>query len=52
MFTVAFVFNKSQAKKMFDAGADLLCIHLGLTKGGELGAKKVLSLVASRDLIN
>lgn len=52
MFTVAFVFNKSQAKKMLDAGADLLCIHLGLTKGGGLGAKKVLSLVASRDLIN
>lgn len=52
MFTIAYVFNASQAQKMVDAGADMLCIHLGLTHGGELGAKKFLSLVASRDLIN
>lgn len=50
MFTLAFVFNETQAKKMLEAGADIICVHLGLTKGGDLGAKKVLSLEASVDL--
>ena len=33
-FTVAYVFNSSQAAKMASAGADVICAHLGLTKGG------------------
>lgn len=44
MFTVAFVFNNTQAVQMIDAGADVICVHLGLTSGGLLGARKVLSL--------
>ncbi|WP_195572453.1 phosphoenolpyruvate hydrolase family protein [Paenibacillus sp. 1001270B_150601_E10] len=44
MFTVAFVFSAEQAKKMLHAGADVICAHLGFTKGGALGAKKVLSI--------
>lgn len=44
LFTVAFVFNAEQAEKMLHAGADVICAHLGFTKGGVLGAKKVLSL--------
>ena len=33
-FTVAYVFTPEQAKKMAEAGADVICSHLGLTKGG------------------
>ncbi len=43
-FTVAFVFNEMQTRRMLDAGADVICVHLGLTGGGIMGAKKVLSL--------
>jgi predicted TIM-barrel enzyme len=44
LFTVAFVFSTEQAEQMIAAGADIICAHLGLTSGGKLGAKKVLSL--------
>lgn len=48
LFTVAFVFNEEQAIKMVNAGADIICVHLGLTNGGSLGAKKILSLQAAK----
>lgn len=48
MFTVAFVFNDIQAVQMIEAGADVICVHLGLTGGGILGAKKVLSLESAK----
>jgi predicted TIM-barrel enzyme/AraC-like DNA-binding protein len=48
MFTVAFVFNEIQAEQMINAGADAICVHLGLTGGGLLGAKKVFSLEAAK----
>lgn len=44
LFTIAFVFDEMQTRSMLDAGVDMLCVHLGLTGGGVLGAKKVLSL--------
>ena len=44
LFTVAFVTTEYEAIKMIDAGADAICVHLGLTKGGFLGAKRSLSL--------
>lgn len=44
LFTIAFVFDEEQAKKMAQAGVDVICAHFGLTSGGMLGAKKVLSL--------
>jgi predicted TIM-barrel enzyme/AraC-like DNA-binding protein len=50
LFTVAFVFSTVQAEKMLKAGADVICAHLGLTCGGELGAKKALSLKAGVQL--
>ncbi|MCY7483092.1 MULTISPECIES: phosphoenolpyruvate hydrolase family protein [Paenibacillus] len=50
MFTIAFVFNREQACQMADAGADVICAHLGFTKGGILGAAKVLSLKAAAEL--
>ncbi|WFD11855.1 phosphoenolpyruvate hydrolase family protein [Tepidibacter hydrothermalis] len=48
MFTVAFVFNEIQAEQMINVGADIICVHLGLTGGGLLGAKKVFSLEAAK----
>lgn len=47
LFTIAFVFNEKQAIQMTEAGADIICAHLGFTKGGLLGAKKVLTLFES-----
>ncbi|MCI8327288.1 MAG: phosphoenolpyruvate hydrolase family protein, partial [Lachnospiraceae bacterium] len=34
LFTVAFATTKEEARKMLEAGADVICAHLGLTKGG------------------
>jgi predicted TIM-barrel enzyme/AraC-like DNA-binding protein len=50
MFTVAFVTNGEEARKMLAAGADIICVHLGLTKGGFLGAKKYISLDEARKI--
>ncbi|WMT41661.1 phosphoenolpyruvate hydrolase family protein [Paenibacillus sp. D2_2] len=50
MFTMAFVFNAEQAAFMLDAGADVICAHLGVTAGGLMGTKKVLSLETSAEL--
>lgn len=50
LFTVAFVADAQQAREMTEAGADVICAHLGLTKGGFLGAKKYLSINAARKL--
>ncbi len=44
LFTVAFVFNEEQAKKMIEAKADVICAHFGFTIGGMLGAKKSFSI--------
>ncbi|WP_339256815.1 phosphoenolpyruvate hydrolase family protein [Paenibacillus sp. FSL P2-0136] len=48
LFTVAFVFDEAQAVQMAEAGADVICVHLGLTEGGLLGARKVVSLEAAK----
>lgn len=50
LFTVAFVFNEHQAIQMVKAGADVICVHFGLTKGGMLGARKVSSLQSAKKL--
>lgn len=47
MFTLAFVFDEEQAEKMINAGADIICAHLGWTMGGTLGAKKASSIKAA-----
>ncbi|QLY78182.1 phosphoenolpyruvate hydrolase family protein [Clostridium intestinale] len=49
LFTVAFVFDEIQAEQMINAGADVICVHLGLTGGGLLGAKKVFSLEGAKE---
>lgn len=48
LFTVAFVVDAHQARQMAEAGADVICAHLGLTKGGFLGAKKYISINDAR----
>lgn len=48
LFTVAFVTNAEEAVAMTEAGADIICAHLGLTKGGFLGAKKYISINDAR----
>ncbi|WP_182199981.1 phosphoenolpyruvate hydrolase family protein [Paraliobacillus salinarum] len=50
LLTVAFVFNTEQAIKMLHAGADIICVHLGLTSGGILGGKQIKSLQAAKKL--
>ncbi|MGM8212891.1 phosphoenolpyruvate hydrolase family protein [Virgibacillus sp. W0430] len=44
MVTTPYVFDEEQAKKMAEAGADLLVAHMGLTTKGSIGAKTALTL--------
>lgn len=51
LFTVAFVFNVDQALSMLAVGADVICVHLGLTTGGVLGGKQIKSLQTAKRLV-
>lgn len=44
MLTTPFVFDPQQAKKMAEAGADILIAHMGLTTKGTIGVKTTLTL--------
>ena len=44
MLTTPYVFDTEQAKKMAEAGADILVAHMGLTTKGTIGAKTALTL--------
>lgn len=44
MLTAPYVFDEEQAKKMAEAGADILVAHMGLTTKGSIGAQTALSL--------
>ncbi|MBR0380948.1 MAG: phosphoenolpyruvate hydrolase family protein [Eubacterium sp.] len=50
MFTLAFVTNEEETRLMLDAGADVICVHLGLTRGGFLGAQEYISVNEARKL--
>jgi predicted TIM-barrel enzyme/AraC-like DNA-binding protein len=52
LFTVAFVFDREQAKMMIDAGADVICVQLGLTRGGEYGGRETLPLEQGIEISN
>ncbi len=52
LFTIAFVFDEKQAEKMAKIRVDIVCAHLGLTVGGEKGAKQGMSLEEGIDLTN
>ena len=44
MLTTPYVFDPDQARKMAEAGADILVAHMGLTTKGTIGAKTALTL--------
>jgi len=44
MLTTPYVFDEKQAKKMAEAGADILVAHMGLTTKGTIGAHTALTL--------
>lgn len=44
MLTTPYVFDAEQAKKMAEAGADMLVAHMGLTTKGAIGAQTSLTL--------
>ena len=50
LFTLAFVTTEAEARQMLEAGADVICVHLGLTKGGYLGAKKYMPIESARKM--
>lgn len=49
LLTVAYVFDAKQAVEMAKAGADIICVHFGITGGGILGANQVISLEHSME---
>ncbi|MBQ1335506.1 MAG: phosphoenolpyruvate hydrolase family protein [Selenomonadaceae bacterium] len=50
LLTMAFVTSPGEADKMIDARADMICVHLGLTTGGLLGAKRRLTINEAKDI--
>ncbi len=52
LFTVGFATNIEEAKQMVLAGADVICVHLGLTKGGYLGARKQISIETAKQHVD
>ena len=44
LLTTPYVFNVDEARKMADAGADILVAHMGLTTSGSIGASTGKSL--------
>jgi predicted TIM-barrel enzyme len=47
MLTCPYVFTPEEARKMADAGADVLVPHMGLTTKGAIGAETALTLEES-----
>ena len=52
LLTTPYVFDTEQAKQMTLAGADIIVAHMGLTTGGQIGAKTAMSLDGARDRVN
>ena len=44
LLTTPYVFNTGEAKRMTEAGADIVVAHMGLTTGGSIGAETALTL--------
>lgn len=44
MLTTPYVFNTDEAKRMVEAGADIVVAHMGCTSGGTIGAETVSPL--------
>lgn len=52
LLTTPYVFDVEQARQMTRAGADIVVAHMGLTTGGQIGAKTAMTLDKACDLIN
>ncbi len=52
LLTTPYVFDIEQAKQMTRAGADIIVAHMGLTTGGQIGAKTSMSLDKAAELVN
>ena len=50
IFTIVYVFNEDESRRMAEAGADCIVAHVGLTVGGMIGSTKALSIEDSADL--
>jgi predicted TIM-barrel enzyme len=44
LLTTPYVFNPEEARRMTEAGADLVVAHMGVTTGGTIGAKSAKTL--------
>ncbi|KAF2275412.1 uncharacterized protein EI97DRAFT_434254 [Westerdykella ornata] len=51
MLTTPYAFNVSEARRMAEAGADILVAHMGLTTSGSIGAKSGKTLDECVELI-
>lgn len=52
LLTTPYVFDVEQARQMTRAGADIIVAHMGLTTGGQIGAKTSMSLDQAAKLVN
>jgi predicted TIM-barrel enzyme len=52
LLTTPYVFNPDEARRMAEAGADILVAHMGLTTAGSIGAKTAKTLDQSVTLID
>ncbi len=52
LLTTPYVFDEEQAREMVRAGADILVAHMGLTTGGQIGAKTAMTLADAAELVN
>ena len=52
MLTTPYVFNADEAREMVRAGADIIVAHMGLTRGGTIGAETTTSLDDSVATVN
>jgi predicted TIM-barrel enzyme len=44
MLTAPYVFDEQEARKMTEAGADIIVAHMGLTTGGSIGAETAFTI--------
>ena len=51
LLTCPYVFNEDEARRMAEAGADVLVAHMGLTTKGAIGARTALTLEAAAERV-
>jgi predicted TIM-barrel enzyme len=51
MLTCPYVFDEGQARRMVEAGADVIVAHMGLTTSGDVGAETAMDLDTAADRV-